>query len=342
MLIIKLDALGDVLRTTCILPGLKEKYPKSRVTWITMQEALPLLENNPYVDRAVAYGAEALQTLLTERFDIALGLDSSPKSAALAGLAKAVERRGFGLDPSGRVFPFHAQSNDWFLMGLFDDIKKKNTRTYQDIVMDICGLKGMRQEIVVNLTEDEKAFAREFAAGAGLPLEKAGARGDIKIIGINTGSGGRWPMKQWPVRSCVELIKRLSADRNNRLLLFGGEGEIERNKEILGEAGPGLIDTGCHNSLRKFMALVDLCDLVVASDSLGLHAALGLGEKVVALFGPTSAAEIDVYGRGIKIAPDIECACCYKRECGITPSCIDGITPGEVAGAVAKLLGSGG
>ena len=42
ILIIKLEAVGDVLRTTCILHGLKEKYPKSEITWITCKSAVPL------------------------------------------------------------------------------------------------------------------------------------------------------------------------------------------------------------------------------------------------------------------------------------------------------------
>jgi hypothetical protein len=55
ILIIKLEAVGDVLRTTCILHGLKEKYPKSEITWITRKGAAPLFENNKLVDRVLSY-----------------------------------------------------------------------------------------------------------------------------------------------------------------------------------------------------------------------------------------------------------------------------------------------
>lgn len=339
ILIVKLDALGDVLRTTCILSGIKEKYPRARVTWITMPEAFPLLQNIPSIDRVVAYGPDALAVLTTERFDAVFGLDSSPKSAALASLAKAVERKGFGLDPSGRVFPYNAEANDWFLMGLFDDLKRKNKRTYQDILMEICGLKGLPQEIVVRLTDDEKAFARKFSEKHGLPMGSARTASGIRVIGINTGSGRRWAMKQWPIRQCVEFIRGLLKNRKYRVLLFGGEGEAERNKKIKDAVGEGIIDTGTHNTLREFMALVDLCDLLVVSDSLGLHVALGLGKKVVTLFGPSSAAEIDVYGRGVKIVPDVECTCCYLRECGRGPSCMESISPEMALKAVSELFG---
>lgn len=336
VLVVKLDALGDVLRTTCILPAIREKFPGAQVTWITMPEAVPLLEHNPLVDRIVPYGPDALAVLGVERFDLALCLDASPRSAALGSLARAKEKRGFGADANGRVFPFAPAARRWFLMGLFDDLKRANRRTYQDIVMEICGFGGLQQEITIRLTEEEKEFARRFAARAGIP--SGSARERMTLVGLNTGSGRRWRMKQWPVGRCAELIRMLARDRGARILLFGGEEEKERNAAIRKAAGKALIDTGCGNSLREFIALLGLCDLVVTSDSLGLHAALGLGKKVVGLFGPTSAAEIDMYGRGVKVIADSDCACCYLRDCERRPSCMERITAGRVYAAVRGLL----
>ena len=338
VLIIKLDALGDVLRTTCILPALKKKRGRSQLTWITMPDAVPLFENNRFVDRVVAYGPDALGMLGAERFDLVLCLDAAPRSAALGSLARGRIKKGFGLDKCGRVFPFNPEAREWFLMGLFDDIKKRNTRTYQEIVMEICGLKGLDQEIVLRLTDEEKTFARRFAERAGLPAQEVKPGKGLTIIGVNTGSGNRWPMKQWPIQCCVDFIRGLLAEKRCKVLLFGGDEETARNEQIKEAAGDGLIDTGCHNSVREFVALVDLCDVLVTSDTLGLHVALGLGKKVVGLFGPTSAAEIDVYGRGVKIAPDADCVCCYLRTCNRTPSCMDMIGAATVRDAVKKIL----
>jgi heptosyltransferase-2 len=136
----------------------------------------------------------------------------------------------------------------------------------------------------------------------------------------------------------VDFIRGLLSEGGFKVLLFGGKEEVERNARIKEAVGEGLIDTGCHNSLREFMALVDLCDLFVVSDTLGLHVALGLGKRVVGLFGPTSAAEIDMYGRGIKIVPDVDCVCCYLRACRRKPSCMDRISADMVRSAVKTVL----
>ena len=50
VLIVNLDALGDVLMTTALLKAIKEKHPVSTIRWITLPLAVPLLENNPLVD----------------------------------------------------------------------------------------------------------------------------------------------------------------------------------------------------------------------------------------------------------------------------------------------------
>ena len=49
ILIVKTGALGDVLRTTALLPGLLKRYPGARITWVVAAGAAPLLEGWPGV-----------------------------------------------------------------------------------------------------------------------------------------------------------------------------------------------------------------------------------------------------------------------------------------------------
>jgi ADP-heptose:LPS heptosyltransferase len=59
---------------------------------------------------------------------------------------------------------------------------------------------------------------------------------------------------------------------------------------------------------------------------------------VVALFGPTAAAEVDLQGNGTKILSDLDCLCCYRTTCTRQPSCMERIAPERVLQECAVLL----
>jgi ADP-heptose:LPS heptosyltransferase len=72
---------------------------------------------------------------------------------------------------------------------------------------------------------------------------------------------------------------------------------------------------------------------------MALHIAVALAKPVVALFGPTSAAEIELYGQGEKIQPPgLDCLVCYLSRCDKSPYCQELIDPERVASAVEGQL----
>lgn len=331
ILIVKLDALGDVLRTTSILPGLKKSHPDAEIVWITRANALPFFRGNPFVDRVLPLEPDGLAALAAERFDWAINLDNSRLSAGLLVMARAERKTGFDLDEQGRVRPLSEPAADLLRMSVFDDIKKANRRTYQEIVHGIVGLDLPPGEIVLNLSPPERDFAFRFSLRHGLDDSRL-------TVGLNTGGGGRWRHKRWTEEGTVELARRLRRELDAQVLLYGGPEEQERNRRILKAVPEGVIDTGCRNTLREFFALLSLSDILVTSDSMALHAALGLGKKVAALFGPTSPWEIELYGRGRRVTAPVPCWCCYRTDCSVTPTCMESITPDAVLDSVVALI----
>ncbi|NJD22954.1 MAG: glycosyltransferase family 9 protein, partial [Melioribacter sp.] len=107
ILIINLDAMGDVLMTTAQLPSIKRKYPKSTIYWITLNNAVGLLENNPFIDRVMPYSFETLSILQSLEFDIVMNVDKSLRSGAIATQVKAKKRLGFGINKVGQIIPLN-------------------------------------------------------------------------------------------------------------------------------------------------------------------------------------------------------------------------------------------
>jgi heptosyltransferase-2 len=331
LLIIKLDAMGDVLRTTALLPALADAHPRSAITWITRRESRPLLERNPYIDEVFNYGEDALVQLRARTFDRVINLDAGKTSSGLAALASSKQKDGFVLDERGCVQPTNAAARRWLEMGLFDDLKRQGAKTYQERMLEIIGLPAAPHRYVFELAEEERARGRAH-------LDRLGVDWACPVIGLNTGAGGRWQLKQWREDGYLELIERLASRHRTQFVLLGGPEERARHQRLVSRSRVPLVDSGCDNPVRHFAAIVAACTLVVAGDTLAMHLSLALGRRTVVLFGPTSAPEIEMYGLGEKVVPDMECLACYKPTCDFVPNCMELISTDMVEAAVERQL----
>jgi ADP-heptose:LPS heptosyltransferase len=332
ILIINLDAMGNVLVTTSILPALRRKYPTSRVSWITLANAAPLLRNNPYIDEVFLWEPESRLILEHMTFDVALNVDKSRRSGAfIAGLA-AREKLGFGLHPNGSIVPLNREADENYALGLDDHLKfRVNKKTVQQIQCEQFRLEYRRDPYVLELTAEEKAFCAEYRRNAGI-------RDGGTVVGFNTGCSELYPNKKLTIDQHVRLIRALSGVPDLTLALVGGREDTERNAEIARLAGGAVINTPTAEGVRRGLCYIAICDAIVTGDSFGMHASIGLKKFVVAWFGVTCPDEIDLYDNGVKIVPaGLECSPCWKRECPYDLECIRAVDLEAIAGHVERF-----
>jgi heptosyltransferase-2 len=327
--------LGDVLRSTAILHGIKKRYPAAKVVWYTKRVAMPFFKENDAVDEVLALEDPAsIWRLSAQEFDLILSLDSSSSSAAIAKSLKSKRILGFTTNALGNTIPGSESAQIWFEMGLNDQLKKTNTENYFEHLYRIAELEWQPEfKPIYNLSPLESATVPALSLALGLDSEKA-------TIGLNPGAGGRWRYKRWNEAHFVSLIKLLNDTRRFNILLVGGAEDreiIERIKNGADLAGASVIAPP-EGDLRHFGMVVQLLDLLVCGDTLALHYGTALSKKIVALFGPTSAAEIELFGPGEKIFADIPCRCCYLSDCQVRPTCMDLISPNEVLKSILTLL----
>lgn len=332
ILIVKLAASGDVLRTTPLLSGLKRAHPQSHITWVVDKEAYPLLKNIPLIDRLLPFDFSSLLPLELETFDLIIGLEKEPRGAALVSKFRGKKKKGFGLGPEGNVRPLNRATEYAYLLGLSDELKFfRNKKTYPELIFEIADLDYQQDEYFLGLWPEDITFAENFAKRIGLKKGEG-------VVGLNTGAGEVFANKAWTVAGYIQLISQLKKESPTRLLLLGGPKEKERNAKILRKAKGAITDSGCENTLGQFAALVNLCDVVVTGDTTALHIAIALKKKVVAIFGPTCAQEIELYGRGEKMITSLPCAPCYRRSCEVAPNCMQAIKAEEVMAKIRALL----
>lgn len=329
ILITKLDALGDVLRTTALLPGLKKKYPDSYIVWLTKAGAADLFKNNPYIDELWNAETDALSRVQAQAFDLVINPDADKWTASFATNAQAVKRLGMMLDKQGNIIPANKEAEEWLEMGAFDHLKKANQKSYQQLIFAMCKLDYAFQKPVLCLSPAERKWGREFLAQQGYDPSR-------KLIGLNLGGGGRWKRKRWTQEHILTLSKMIASHPGMQLLIIGGPWERELTSLLQKSIQQQVLFSGSDRSLRELAALIALCTTLVSGDTLALHVATALDVPVLGLFGPTSATEIELYGLGTKFVAPLDCCCCYLTDCSKEPNCMSLISPDAVFQAITQ------
>lgn len=155
----------------------------------------------------------------------------------------------------------------------------------------------------------------ETYAGQNYVLGYQSQTQEIHDVGLNHLVGVRYPLKRWPDEQWQALHDRLQT----------------HGRSVSWQQG--------ENDIETYIDWVNTCKVLVSNDSLGLHIALALGKKVVSVFGPTLASEIEPSANLVKLLPEPLCECdfaavCCKRG---TP-CIATIPVDTVAGHVEHYL----
>ncbi len=176
VLIVKLGATGDVVRTTPLLHRLS-----GSVTWITAAKNGVLLDG--LSDNLRQFSWEERAKALDIPYDLAINLEDTLEVAQFLKIVRLAEIFGAYTDSSKNLC-YTDSSKRWFDLSLIsnygrkqaDNLKLKNRRTYQDLIFDGLGLR----------------FAGERYL---LPAPiKTGLSGDVAIA---ADAGAIWPMKKW-------------------------------------------------------------------------------------------------------------------------------------------------
>ncbi len=338
ILIINLDAMGDVLMTTAQLAPLKRKYPQSYVAWLTLGSSAPLLARNPLIDNVFKWNTEDLLVLEQMEFDLVLNADKSKHSSALATKLNAKERLGFGLNPNGQVIPLNKEASYNFQLGLDDYLKFRiNKRTGQDILAETFKLPYERDEYILQLSEEETAMTSAYRSSKGIGESET-------VVGFNTGCSDLYPNKKMTIEQHLRLIDMFSKNESIKMILLGGREDAMRNGEIYGRAterNPDLVtrlfSTPTDEGVRRGIIYENAADIVITGDTFGMHLAIALKKQVLVWFGVSCPEEIDLYDRGAKFVPTgLFCSPCWKKACPYDLECMKMIDLETIYAAALK------
>jgi len=246
----RFSSLGDVLRTTPILPPLKEKYPNSSITWLVDDVPYALLKGNEYIDRILVWDSFVGFQLMEERFDIVINLEKIAGLCAITNRINAWKKYGFRFDEITGKYDVYEGSEYAFDLCTKHEMKKNNNKIWQEVLIEMVGGKWENQPYILGYKPKSK---------------------EINDVGFNYKVGPKFPNKAWDDRNWKELEIKLNSE----------------NFSVSWQEGLA--------NLYEYIDWINSNKVLVTSDSLGLHIALALGKKVVAMFGPTSSKEVCFY-----------------------------------------------
>src|SRR5437868_4976163 len=186
VLIIKLGATGDVVRTTPLIRRLN-----GQITWLTEGKNIVLLERLKHTLRCFSW--EERERILDTHYELAINLEDTLDAAQFLKTVRCGAIFGAYVDPDGSL-RYTLNSEHWFDLSLIsaygklraDKLKLQNRQTYQELVFEGLGFR----------------FAGERYLLPG-PIE-TGLSGDVAIA---ADAGPVWPMKRWAYYD--ELKRRL-------------------------------------------------------------------------------------------------------------------------------------
>jgi len=319
ILIIKLAAMGDVIRTTPLLVKYRELYPDSHITWVTLTpEILPIEE----IQDIVTFEFKEIYKIQNKAYDIAINLDKDEEACMLLTQVEAKEKYGFTWN-NNHIDIATPNAEHKLITGLFDNISKKNTKNYMEEIFEICHQEFNKEPYLLNY---DKKLADKFS----YLHDKAGKK---TIIGLNTGCGTRWLTRLWPNEYWVQLIKELE-ERNYYPVLLGGPAEDKQNKYLSEQSGayyPGYFP------LQEFIALTSQCDMIVSLVTMMMHIAIGLKKPLVLFNNIFNRYEYELYDNGVIVEPPTGCDCYYGNTCKRDRHCMKDLKPESVLQSIENL-----
>lgn len=334
ILFIKLDAIGDVLRSASLLPIITGRHKQPYIAWLTRRDSVELVRMMTGVDETIELSEAGFARATTGGWDYVYSLSNDLASASLAA-AVPCKNPVVGFTVRGGIIaPSNGAAERWLEMAAFDRVKQQNTQTYQQRMAAIIGHTGDLPPPALDV-KYEAAQAAQARIAALFP-DSARPR-----IAVNVGAGGRWPKKMLDVAKTAAYIRAVRQALDVDVMLVGGEAEIEKSEAILaGFAGSGGVRPALTpGSIPDFVATLMQSDALFCGDTLALHIATAIKLPTVAIFGPTSAPEIpDFDGLIAKTwAPDLDCLGCYGN-CDKPVNCMTQLDVGQLVALTSQQL----
>ena len=303
ILIVRIDAIGDMIVTSGMIREVRKNFPRARITLVCSPLVYPLVELCPYVNEIVTFDIKTLggggpyhrnfplmlekladfcrEHLWRKKFDIAFSTQCEGDSFPLilmTYLSGARERIGYDFLPYRYSYmkpDAEADALGKFLLNRRVEVPDEmflqvETQFY---LLSAVGLKVSQRHLELWFGEADAQRAREL-------LEELPPDSKKIVLGIGAGA----PERKYPPEKLLVVLKEL-LKKNFSFVLVGGKAELEvanfLEKNLLSEKVLNLVG---QTTLRETEAVISQMDLYLGNDTGVMHMAAAARVPVIAIF----------------------------------------------------------
>jgi lipopolysaccharide heptosyltransferase I len=343
ILVIRLGAIGDVIRTIPAVSCLRKSFPDARIAWAVETPSRELLQDHPDIDdlfvlnrrlirkwyspagfsQAIGHWREFTSRLAEQKFEWVIDLHGNLKSATLARSARGGKLFGFGRG--------HTREKAHLLYGHPVSMpKKKMSRTERALaVSKAVGANVISPRRTLPPFEEASKIIKEVL--------QEGAPRRPRVL-VYPGTSQAQSFKRFPADRLAHICDELVASSKCSIVIGWGPGEHSMAEELQQQMiCPSFIAP--RTSLRELAEMTRESDLFIGSDTGPMHLAAAVGTPLIALYGPTDPLINVPYtdAAHLSFVGDVKCRPCRYKGCR-NRSCLKLIDLDEVTRGALKLL----
>jgi ADP-heptose:LPS heptosyltransferase len=286
-LVIRLGAIGDVLRVLPAVRRLRLARPQSTIGWVIEEWAYPIIADNPNIDRFHIFDRSELRRggigalkeirriyreITACRYEVSLDFHGRAKSGLFSLFSGAKHRIGYGFRQSTEAnFIFNNRHV------LLDDPDKNRVARFLNLL----------EPLGVDKTYDPYDHGIYMPPEIELQATQWHERQGRPILAAYPGSSKRQAdYHRWPPGKWIDLLKQLGS-RNISSVVFWGPDEEELARTIVQAVGPSC-SLAPTTSLKEMLAMLKCFEAFIGSNTAAMHMAWMQNVPTIVFVGPAT------------------------------------------------------
>ncbi len=342
ILITKFWGIGSIILTTPTIKSIRKKFPKAKITFLTLEANKGLYEDSELFDETLYLKLNKVSNIFLNffrlvfqlrkrRFDLAFDLDIFPMfSMFLLSISGIKYKIGHRIGKTGEKI-------------LYDKTAVYNNKQHiSDSFFDLARLIGIEDKPDIEeipVSKEDESFIQEL-------LKSKGILKNHKIIGINVNASDFGTARRWPIKNFAKVADEIIKKDKVKVVFIGAKSDKKRVKDTIKlMKEKGAIDLSGRTNLKQLAYLIKKFDLFITNDSGPMHIAVAMKTPVIAFFGPETpliygplGEKHTVFYKRLYCSPCLSVYNSKRIVCKNNEECVKSIKPEEVISAVEKYI----